>query len=185
MEAVEAAQKHLERRRVPRRRRRPPLISQGIPPEEVQPGDRIWVRGLAQVGEAAGTPDERDQVEVRLGSLRTRVLVDQIERVERPSATSRVTISMAPRRSVAGISAGDQIEVRGQRVDEALPRVEEYLEAAYESGVPFVRIVHGKGTGTLRRVVREQLASSPIVASFETAASAEGGEGVTVVHLAV
>ncbi|HLB17534.1 MAG TPA: endonuclease MutS2, partial [Gaiellaceae bacterium] len=185
MRLVEEAQKHLERR-APQRRRRPPVgMSPGIAPDEVRPGDRIWVRGLAQAGEAAGLPDEHDEVEVRLGSLRTRVRVDQIGRVERPASGSRVTITLARRTDGATVSAGDQIEVRGQRVDEALPRVEEYLESAYEAGVPYVRIVHGKGTGTLRRVVREQLASSPIVASYETADPAEGGEGVTVVHLAV
>jgi DNA mismatch repair protein MutS2 len=48
-----------------------------------------------------------------------------------------------------------------------------------------VRIVHGKGTGTLRRVVREHLAGSPLVRGFETAEPSAGGEGVTVVHLAV
>jgi DNA mismatch repair protein MutS2 len=75
--------------------------------------------------------------------------------------------------------------VRGHRVEDALPRVEEYLDNAFDAGVPLVRIVHGKGTGTLRRVVRERLASNPIVASFETAEPSAGGEGVTVVHLAL
>jgi DNA mismatch repair protein MutS2 len=184
LQEVESAQRRLDRREQPRRRRRPVPASAGIAPHELHPGDRIWVRGLAQAGEAIGIPNDDDEVEVRLGSLRTRVEIEQIERIERPSATSRVTISVAPLRP-SGISAGDQIEVRGQRVEEALPKVEEYLENAYEAGVPYVRIVHGKGTGTLRRVVRDRLLSSPIVSSFETAAQNEGGEGVTVVHLAV
>jgi DNA mismatch repair protein MutS2 len=181
---LETAQRQLERRALPRRRRRPLTTSNGIPPHDVSPGDRIWVRGLAQAGEAMSKANEDDEVEVLLGSLRTRVAVDQIERVERLPSGSRVTIAMAPRRQ-SGMSAGDQIEVRGQRVEEALPKVEEYLESAYEAGVPYVRIVHGKGTGTLRRVVRERLSASPLVTSFETAPQAEGGEGVTVVHLAV
>jgi DNA mismatch repair protein MutS2 len=182
---LETAQRRLERRTPPRRRRAAtPASSSGIAPHDVRPGDRIWVRGLAQAGEAMSNASEDEEVEVLLGSLRTRVAIDQIERVERLPAASRVTIAMAPRRPY-GISAGDQIEVRGQRVEEALPKVEEYLENAYEAGVPYVRVIHGKGTGTLRRVVRERLSASPIVTSFETAPPAEGGEGVTVVHLAV
>ncbi len=182
MARVQDDLRHVERR-IARRRRPAAMRSGGIPPAQVRPGDRIFVRGLAQAGEAIAPPDERDEVELRLGSLRTRVRVDQIERVERLPATARVTVTVAPRSG--GAYVGDQIGVRGQRVEEALPRVEEYLESAYEAGVPAVRIVHGKGTGTLRRVVREQLASNPLVSSFETAEPSAGGEGVTVVHLAV
>jgi DNA mismatch repair protein MutS2 len=184
MTAVEQGVTRLERRR-PRQRRPPPRPSTQIRSQDILPGDRIWVRGLPQAGEVIGLPDERDEVEIRLGSLRTRVKVDQLERVERDSGSQRVTISLAPRGLGEGASVAGQLEVRGQRVDEAVPRVEEYLETAYEAGIPQVRIVHGKGTGTLRRVVRERLGSSPIVASFETAEPSAGGEGVTVVHLAV
>jgi len=183
MSVVEEGAKRLERRR-PRRRPQPAKAENTVRPRELQAGDRLWVRGIAQVGEALAPPDEREEVEIQLGSLRTRVRADQIERVERPGGAVRVTISM--QRSGADREAvPEQIEVRGQRVEEALPRVEEYLETAFEAGVPHVRVVHGKGTGTLRRVVRERLAHSPIVASFETAEPSAGGEGVTVVHLAI
>jgi DNA mismatch repair protein MutS2 len=184
MTAVEQGVTRLERRR-PRRRRPSVRPSGGIRPQDVLPADRIWVRGLPQPGEVIGLPDERDEVEIRLGSLRTRVKIDQLERVERDNGSQRVTISLAPRNLGDGAALAGQLEVRGQRVEEAVPRVEEYIEHAYEAGIPQVRIVHGKGTGTLRRVVRERLGSSPIVASFETAEPAAGGEGVTVVHLAV
>jgi DNA mismatch repair protein MutS2 len=173
------------RQRQPVRRRQPVAPKPaGLPPETVQPGDRIWVGGLEQPGESLSGPDERGQIEVQLGALRTRVRLSQLERVERPSEGSpRVVVSIAPRGAVEPPPL--QIEVRGQRVEEALPKVEEYLENAYQAGMPFVRIVHGKGTGTLRRVVRERLANSPIVTRFETAEPRAGGEGVTVVHLAV
>lgn len=183
MSEVEERARQLERRRP--RRRRPAIVHvAAVKPADVRPGDRIWVRGLPQPGEAIDVPDEREEVEIRLGALRTRVKVDQIERVDRPSAASRVTIDLQPRAGAAAALAG-QLEVRGQRVEDAVPRVEEYIEHAFEAGVPQVRIVHGKGTGTLRRVVRERLASSPIVASFETAEPSAGGEGVTVVNLAL
>jgi DNA mismatch repair protein MutS2 len=185
MTAVEEGAKRVERRSPRRRHTRQAARATGIAPGDVLAGDRIWVRGLAQAGEAIAQPDERDEVDVQLGSLRTRVRVEQIERVERPAGRPRITVTLEPRPGATALRVDDQIEVRGQRVDEALPRVEEYLEHAFEAGMPSVRIVHGKGTGTLRRVVREQLATSPIVSSFETAEPASGGEGVTVVHLAV
>lgn len=185
MATVEAGLKRLNRRVEQRRRHSPaPRRPAAIALESVQPGDRIWVRGLAQAGESLSTPDERGEIEIQLGALRTRVRTNQLERIERPlQAASRVTVRVAP--PALTPTPPMQIEVRGQRVDEALPRVEEYLDDAYRAGMPFVRIVHGKGTGTLRRVVREHLAENPVVTGYETAEPAAGGEGVTVVHLAV
>ena len=77
-----------------------------------------------------------------------------------------------------------ELELRGQTVDEALPQIDQYLDRAYRAGLPWVRIIHGKGTGVLRQQVREMLAAHPLARSYETGKSDEGGEGVTVVHLA-
>jgi DNA mismatch repair protein MutS2 len=68
--------------------------------------------------------------------------------------------------------------------DEAHPLIDKYLDDAYRAGLSPVRIVHGKGTGALRRAVREMLSAHPLVRSTETAPREEGGEGVTVVSLA-
>jgi DNA mismatch repair protein MutS2 len=65
-----------------------------------------------------------------------------------------------------------------------MPRVEEYLDLAARAGKHRVFLIHGKGTGTLRRAVRELLQHHPLVTSFETAQRQEGGEGVTVAYLA-
>jgi DNA mismatch repair protein MutS2 len=61
--------------------------------------------------------------------------------------------------------------------------LDRYLEQAYLSGMPFVRIIHGKGTGRLRQVVRKALKGHPHVTSFEEGDPREGGEGVTVAKL--
>jgi DNA mismatch repair protein MutS2 len=82
-------------------------------------------------------------------------------------------------------SPGMEINLRGQRADEALDSLERYLDSAYLAGLPFARIVHGKGTGKLRQVVREALKGHPHVKSFEAGGDKEGGEGVTVVKLDV
>ena len=75
--------------------------------------------------------------------------------------------------------------MRGQTLDEALPAVESFLDAAYRSGLHRLEVVHGKGTGRLRTAVRELLRRHPLVASFEGAERREGGEGVTIVRMAV
>jgi len=68
-------------------------------------------------------------------------------------------------------------------VDDMLPVLDKYLDNAYLAGVPSVRIIHGKGTGALRRAVREHLRNHPLVATFRPGDAAEGGDGVTVVQL--
>ena len=64
--------------------------------------------------------------------------------------------------------------MRGQTVDEALPTVEQYLDEAFRAGLPWARIIHGKGTGTLRRQVRDMLAKHPLVKSYEEAPPRRG-----------
>ena len=68
-------------------------------------------------------------------------------------------------------------------IDEALPSVDGFLDHAARAGRPRVRIIHGKGTGTLRRAVRDFMDRHPLVKGYETAVAAEGGEGVTIALL--
>jgi DNA mismatch repair protein MutS2 len=82
-------------------------------------------------------------------------------------------------------SPGFELDLRGQRADDALESLDKYLEKAYLSALPFVRIIHGKGTGRLRTVVRETLGRHPYVNSFESGKEKEGGDGVTVAKLDV
>jgi DNA mismatch repair protein MutS2 len=81
-------------------------------------------------------------------------------------------------------SPGIELDLRGKRADDALEDLERYLDAAFLAGLPFVRIIHGKGTGKLRDVVRQALHGHPHIRSFEGGGEKEGGEGVTVVKMA-
>ncbi len=90
----------------------------------------------------------------------------------------------AESREDSGGASGFELYLLGQRVEEALRRVEQCLDDAAVSGVPFVRIIHGKGTGALKRAVAEALEENPLVKNFFPAAPEAGGEGVTVVEMA-
>ena len=76
-----------------------------------------------------------------------------------------------------------ELDLRGQRAEEALGKFEVYIDDAFRAGLPFVRIIHGKGTGALRGAIREAMASHPLVRRYESAQPNEGGDGVTVVWL--
>jgi DNA mismatch repair protein MutS2 len=157
-------------------------VPAGPPPASIRIGDMVWLRGMDQWAEALGVPEDGD-VEVRFGPLRSRVKLAQVERVQRPApskAEGYVTTNVSPPRAVP-----PEIEVRGQTIDEAIPTVEQYIDEAFRAGLPWARIIHGKGTGTLRRQVRDLLSKHPLVKSYEEAKREDGGEGVTIAYLAV
>ena len=77
-----------------------------------------------------------------------------------------------------------ELHLRRLTVDEALIRLDRYLNDAFIAGLPAVRLIHGKGTGILRQAVREELKTHPLVKSFRPAELEEGGNGATIVELA-
>ncbi len=143
-------------------------------------GDRVFIRGIPRPVEVISPLDAEDQVEVLLGTMRARIPVYQLER---PAAAHAV----AARQGVyfdrpVRRAATSEIDLRGFRVDEALTRVEVLLNDAALDGVSELRIIHGKGTGALRRAIREYLGSHPLTARppFDPETS---DDGVTVVAL--
>ena len=78
----------------------------------------------------------------------------------------------------------DEVHLRHLTVDEATLKLDQYLHDAFMAGLYQVRVIHGKGSGTLRQVAHKQLASHPLVKSYRLGVYGEGGTGVTIVALA-
>ena len=147
-------------------------------------GDRVYIRGIAQPVEVIAAADSQDRVEVLLGTMRAKIPVYQLERkAEGHPAAARqgVYLDRARPRS-SSRSPNADLDLRGLRVDEALSRVDEALNDAVLDGAGSVRIIHGKGTGALRRAIREYLGGHPLVMSAQDG-EGPGGDGVTVVEL--
>ena len=153
-------------------------------------GQRVTVSTLNAEGviTALGESD----AEVQIGSLRVRARLADLVRKSGESVMSEETpVSSKQNAEASGRAAtsstkspGIELNLRGKLVEEGLEELDRYLEKAYSSGLLFVRIVHGKGTGRLREAVRNALKSSPYVASFEEPKDNEGGAGVTVAKMA-
>ncbi|OAI41277.1 hypothetical protein AYO38_03980 [bacterium SCGC AG-212-C10] len=156
-----------------------PAAARAAVVRDLAPGDRVHVRDIPQVGEALSAIGEDGRVEVQFGSIRMKVSVDRIDRVE--TALPQESVAL-PQRARPNVSM--ELDLRGQRAEEALSRFELYIDDAFQAGMPFVRIIHGKGTGALRAAIREALRGHPLVRKFESAPANEGGEGVTVAILA-
>jgi len=125
---------------------------------------------------------------VQLGNFKLRTTRDDLEWISRRAEERTASESYAGPtiwNFSQRASPGLQLDLRGWRAEQVVPELERYLNDAYMSGLPSVRIVHGKGTGVLRQVVREHLAKTRLVDQFEGADTRDGGEGVTVAHLAL
>jgi len=148
-------------------------------------GEKVHLRSIDQDGTVTAIGEE--EVEVQIGMLRIRARLSDVLRKGEPETPAEPAAAKSKNGKItlpqAHESPGVELDIRGYRVDEGLDVLDRYLEKAYLAGLPFVRIIHGKGTGRLRESVRQELGSSPHVARFESGGQAEGGEGVTVAYL--
>jgi len=123
---------------------------------------------------------------VQIGRLRVRAGLNELSLHDETGLEKKETNQrMEATRTTAVPTAVPPLELhlRGLNVEEALEVLEQRLDAAYLAGLPFIRVVHGKGTGKLRQAIRESLQDNRYVASFEPGSAKEGGEGVTVIRL--
>ncbi len=148
-------------------------------------GDRVEVAHLGLKGEVLGV--DGGVVTVRAGAVTVKVPVQGL-RVLGPAVTAAASPprdgARSGRVSAPGKSGvGGELHLIGRTTDEARPLLEKYLDDAFLAGLGTVRIVHGKGTGALRRVVEDVLAGHPLVSEHRLGAPEEGGAGATVASL--
>jgi DNA mismatch repair protein MutS2 len=149
-------------------------------------GDRVRLRTIDAEGVITGLSQE--QAEVQVGRLRVRARIDElIPAGEAPSKIEHRPTDVQPQIVSRGIPQAPPLElnIRGRTVEEGLEELERRLDAAYLAGMPFVHVIHGKGTGRLREAIRRALKDNPYVSSFEPGKEGEGGDGVTIVRLAI
>ncbi len=147
----------------------------------LQIGDVVYVPRLNAEGEVVSFPHE-DEVEVQVGQFRVRVEAGALETRPRPRRREETHYERGGVSVPRAESPGLELHLRGMTLEEGLPRLEEYLDRAYMAGLPWVRIVHGKGTGAMRKAVRDLLRHHPLVREFKSAPAHEGGEGATIVY---
>jgi DNA mismatch repair protein MutS2 len=143
-----------------------------------RPGDTVEVVGRGIRGELVELAGPRARIQ--RGGMRFEVPADQLRVVgDTPAARERIAVAVARPEQAA-----DEINLVGRRVGEAVEALGAFLDRAMRSGASEVRIVHGIGSGALRRAVQELLSSSPYCAGFREADAGAGGAGVTIAELA-
>ena len=158
-----------------------------IPLEQLGVGDQVEISGLGMTGTLLETPQGKKRVRVKVGEGEVLATVANLVGLAGGQAARQPPVSSSPRRfsSGGGLGLDEQtvVDVRGKSADEALDDVVAALDRATMAAVPFLRIIHGHGTGKLKASLRDYLKNSPYVTEFRAGDRAEGGDGVTIVKL--
>ena len=163
---------------------------------QLKPGDTVRIKGLTSVGRLESIDGK--MATVIFGDMKTKMRAERLERAEAPKqqsskqeernqsiAGSYANVSSGTRQAIDSrkLNFKQDIDVRGMRGDEAINAVTYFIDDAILVGVPRVRILHGTGTGILRQLIRQYLATIPNVSHFRDEHVQFGGAGITVVDL--
>lgn len=160
-----------------------------VPIEQLTPGSLVEIAGLGMTGTLLEPPQGKKRVRVKVGEgevLATAAnLVGLAQAGDVTKESTPIVSRSGPVSRGTSLAAEEQtvVDVRGQGADEALDHVVAALDRAALDGAPFLRIIHGHGTGRLKSVLRAYLKDSPYVADFRPGDRAEGGDGVTVARM--
>ena len=163
---------------------------------QLKPGDTVRIKGLTSIGEIESI--NGSQATVIFGGMRTKMRADRLERAEKPTTTLSKTEER--NNNIAGsygmvskdtrdvidnrkLNFRQDLDVRGMRGDEAINAVTYFIDDAILVGMSRVRILHGTGTGVLRQLIRQYLATIPNVTHYRDEHVQFGGAGITVVDL--
>ena len=153
-----------------------------LKPSDIHLGDTVRVLSLNLQGTVSSLPDARGSLFVQMGILRSQVKLSDLELVEEAVITSKQfqKSSTGKIKMSKSASVSTEINLIGMTVDEALAHLDKYLDDAYLAHLPSVRIVHGKGTGALRKAVQGLLKRNKYVKSYRLGEFGEGDAGVTI-----
>lgn len=160
-----------------------------LKPSQIKPGDMVKVVSMGLKGTVSSMPDTKGDMFVQCGIIRSKVNIKDLVLINEDAMpnnpykkqTTRTTRSNTSRIGAAKTSTFSmEINLLGKTVDEAISELDKYLDDAYLSHAPSVRIVHGKGTGALRAAVQRHLKSIPYIKSFHLGEYGEGDAGVTI-----
>lgn len=175
-EKMNAAEKNMAKKT-------PAKVKKAVDPKALRVGDSVKVLSLNLNGTVSTLPDAKGNLFVQMGILRSQVNLRDIEPIDEPvitapnfNRTGSGKIKMAKSSSV-----GIELNLLGKTSDEAISELDKYLDDAYIAHLPSVRIVHGKGTGALRKAVHNYLRRCKIVDEYHLGEFGEGDAGVTIV----
>ncbi len=152
------------------------------PPQDLKAGESVLMLNLDQKATVLEAPDTDGQVMVQAGIMKVKVHVSQLKRVDE----QKESLEKMNKVRIAGVKASPvklDLDLRGLNVEEALDKVDKYVDDAVIAGLHEVTLIHGKGTGVLRKAIHDHLRGHSHVVAYRLGKYGEGETGVTVVEL--
>jgi len=147
------------------------------------PGELVRIKSLDAAGKIVRVRDDKGKASIQVGGVELTVPISDIERLEPGEEVKLTSPQLLQIRLTKRASISPQINLIGCTTDEARRKLDKYLDDAFLAGLERVRVIHGRGTGALKKAVRDLLSDHPHVRSFRYGNPPEGGDGVTVVTL--
>lgn len=153
-----------------------------LKPNQIRLGDSVRVVSMGLKGSVSSLPDKSGRLFVQCGIIRSQVSLSDLVLLEEETVkTEKMQRSSSGRLKMSkSYSVSTEINLLGKTVDEALSELDKYLDDAYLAHLPSVRIVHGKGTGALRKAVHGYLRKNRVIKNFRLGEFGEGDAGVTI-----
>lgn len=152
--------------------------------EKVQVHDKVMLKELNQAVEVLSMPDKNNTLYIQMGMIKTKVKKDRLA-VFNPEMAKKITLPNYQKETftLRKYDISNTLDLRGERVEEALDELESYLDKASLANLTPVYVIHGHGTGALKSAVRDFVSTSPYVAKYRVGEDAEGGDGVCVIDI--
>jgi len=158
--------------------------SKNIDPKVIKKGDLVFVSSFDKNGTVLQPPNNKGELQVQLGIMKTKVHISDITKVQDKTDNSLKNFQLTKQgtKLKKSISISPQIDVRGYTSDEAINEIDKYLDDAYLAHLSQVTIIHGKGTGKLKTTIHSHLKRIKYVKSYRLGNFGEGENGVTIVE---
>ena len=155
-----------------------------LKPEQLKKGDAVRIVSMGLKGTVSSLPDAKGNLFVQCGIMRTSTNIKDLVRIEEATITTPTMskTNTGKLQMSKSFSVSPEINLLGKTVDEALAALDKYLDDAYLAHLENVRVVHGKGTGALRKAIQQHLKRIKYVKSFRQGEYGEGDAGVTIVE---
>jgi DNA mismatch repair protein MutS2 len=158
-------------------------VKSSKPPKNLKVGESVEILSLNQSGIVVSLPDDNGNLQVQVGIMKINVPVSSLRRIKENDSQKRTAVMTKNILKFKTQDIKNEIDLRGETLDEALLDLDKYLDDVYISGLKEIYIIHGKGTGVLRSGISDLLKSHKHVKSYRLGKYGEGGSGVTVVEL--
>ena len=152
-------------------------------PQNLKIGDRVYILSLKDEAIVVTKPDDNGDLLVQAGILKFNVNIKDLRKLNKDSKDKKSTSSIKNVLKNKRTNRSVILDVRGETVDEAIDNIENFLDDAILTGSNKLKIIHGKGTGALKKGIREYLKTNRNVESFKYGKPNEGGDGVTFIEL--